>query len=69
MAFEFSIIIGGDYFERRDIDVIILQIDPMKIFRDEYKEERSWFDWKLFSTLHRLTAACIVFFCINNIFL
>ncbi|XP_063678304.1 anoctamin-7-like isoform X2 [Bolinopsis microptera] len=31
----------------------LLKIDPMKIFRDEYKEERSWFDWKLFSSLHR----------------
>ena len=35
------------------IETDVPQIDPMKIFRDEYKEERSWFDWKLFATLHK----------------
>ena len=30
----------------------LLKVDPMKLFRDEYKEERSWSDWKLFSSLH-----------------
>ena len=24
----------------------------MKIFRDEYKEDRTWLDWKMFSGLH-----------------
>jgi len=30
----------------------LLKIDPMTIFRDEYKEDRSWSDWKIFSALH-----------------
>ena len=31
----------------------LLKIDPMKIFRDEYKEDRTWSEWKIFSGLHR----------------
>eukprot|EP00116_Pleurobrachia_bachei_P019238 sb/3479500/ len=30
----------------------LLKIDPMKIFRDEYKEDRTWSEWKIFSGLH-----------------